>query len=121
MDWNLRIRFARRDEHEDVWGLCIHQATKKEAIILIANPRWTTDVDPDTYIADTETTIVHELAHLHFAPLDHINNSIKGRVEEVIVSTFAQLLVALDRRDESLIHPNNPTKLSKVARFTEPA
>lgn len=119
MDWDLRVRFAKKGEWEDTWGICVNQNTTKEAVLIIQNPRWIKeDPDPDYYHADVETTIVHEVMHLHFSPLNHSPNSLKTIIEENIVSHVAQLLVALDRNDERLINPQNPRALPRVARFS---
>jgi hypothetical protein len=118
MDWDVWIRFATKGEHEDAWGICFPQNTTKEATIIIQNPRWAKDMGSDFYIADVEVTIVHELLHMHFAPLGHGVTGIKAVIEENIVCHLAQLLVALDRRDEYLLNPHNPRSLSKVARIT---
>lgn len=118
MDWDLFVRFAKKDEHEDTWGICFPQNTTKEAVIIMQNPRWIKDLGPDSYQADAEVTLTHELLHLHFSPLNHASGSHKEMIEEQIVSCLAQLLVALDRRDEALINPQNPRPLSKTARIT---
>jgi hypothetical protein len=117
-DWDVWVRFAKRDEHEDTWGIIFPQNTTKEAVVIIQNPRYIKNLGPDAYQADVEVTLVHELLHMHFAPLNHTSGSHKEVIEEVIVSHMAQLLVALDRRDETLINPQNPRYLSKVARFS---
>lgn len=117
LDWDIKVRFATKDEAEDIWGIAYPANTTKEAVIHIANPRWFKDLGPDCYQADAEVTVVHELLHLHFAPLNHRTGSFKEMVEENIVSHLAQLLVALDRRDELVLNPQNPRMLSKVARF----
>ena len=118
-DWDVFIRFAKKGEDEDCWGICFPSPTTREALIVIQNPCYFTEPHPDHYNADVEVTLLHEILHIHFAPFNHINNSMKGRVEEVIVSHLSQLLVALDRGDETLINPAAPRRLSRVARFTK--
>lgn len=121
-DWDIKVRFAKKGEGEDYWGVCIPSATTKEAVIIMQNPsRHKKAPDPDYYNADTEVTLVHELMHLHFAPFGFPTTSLKGQQEEVIVSHVAQLLVALDRGDETILNPNAPRYLSRVARFERPA
>ena len=119
MDWDLKIRFSTKDEAKETWGLCKPDTNTKQALIHIANPRWFKEEDKVVhgYLWDPEVTVVHELLHLHFSLLDHKSGSVKDVIEEQIVSTLAHLLVALDRRDESIVNPNNPRPLSKAARI----
>lgn len=119
-DWSIWIRFANRGEHPDAWGLMFPQSTTKEATIIIQNPRWYKNTDPDYYQADVEVTIVHELCHIYFVPFKTKPGSHLDVVEEQIVSALSQLLVALDRRDELVMSPQNPEFLPKVARFHDP-
>lgn len=119
MDWDIKVRFATKDEAKATWGLCEATNTTKTAQIHIANPRWFKESDKDIegYLWDPEVTIVHELCHLYFTFFNHTKGSHKEVIEEQIVSCIAQLLVALDRRDELVLTPNNPKPLSKVASF----
>jgi len=118
-DWDIKARFATKDEAKATWGLCTPTPNTKTAQIHIANPRWFKESDKEIegYLWDPEVTIVHELLHIHFAALNHAKGSHKEVIEEQIVSCIAQLLVALDRRDELVLTPNNPKPLSKVASF----
>ena len=116
-DWNVKVRFAKKGENVDYWGMIIPVATTKEAVIVIHNPKHVEDRGDDCYEADTEVTVVHELMHMHFAELDFASGSRQEVIEEVIVSHVAQLLVALDRADEYIMYPQNPHRLPKIAGF----
>jgi hypothetical protein len=120
LDWDIYVRWAFKQENEDVWGICYPSNTTKEAVIIMQNPRLYKELDPDYYQADVEVTLVHEILHLHFAPFNNPSGSHMEMIEEIIVSHLAQLLVALDRRDESVLNPQNPRRLSKVAGFHNP-
>jgi hypothetical protein len=118
-DWDLKVRFSTKDEAKENWGLCIPSKTTKSALIHIANPRWFKEEDKEIqgWMWDPEVTLVHECLHIPFSIFDFPVGSIKHTVEEQVVCTLAQLLVALDRRDESILNPNNPKRLSKAARI----
>lgn len=111
-DWDLTLRWARKDEEEACWGLMIPDTHAKAATIVLvrpSHPAWGTGDHP----RDPEATIVHELMHLPMTAFKTRAGSLEEVAEENIVNQVSRLLIALDRRDESFINGGRP--LSKVA------
>lgn len=103
-DWNIVIRFATTDERKaGEWSaLCTPYATLKEAEIVVVQPRYLTDD------ADPEVLVVHELLHLHMVPFRTKSGSLLEVAEENLVHALSTLLVALDRREESVLGKRLP-------------
>ena len=110
-DWILKVRFATPEEEENGWGFCLSNAHTKEAEIVLVNPAQYAEEDTKDVTKDIEVFIVHELSHLHFVNFATEEGSALETLEENIVSMFSRLLIAIDRRDESVIG----RKLSKRA------
>lgn len=114
MDWDIRVRFARKDEEAEHWGFVEKHVHEKTATLVLTNPdspSWKEYENP----RDPEEVIVHELGHLHFASFEHEYPSHQANLEENIVNVYARLLVALDRNDEGIMNGGRP--LSKTARI----
>lgn len=115
LDWDIKVRWARKDEEERVWGEVekdVHAKTATIAMVSPKHPDWGKSDHP----RDIETILVHELLHLHTAPFEFKLGSPHHTTEENLVNQIARLLVALDRRDESVMNGGRP--LSRRARIT---
>jgi hypothetical protein len=70
-DWDVIVRIVRGNGlnlPEDIQGTCKYILKRHQAVIKLLNP---VDWDPDIpWPQDMETTLVHELLHLHFGPFD---------------------------------------------------
>lgn len=67
-DWDVRITFARHFDIPERLGQCSWILNKKAANIEILIPG---DFNHSSeWRQDIEKTVVHELLHLHFAPID---------------------------------------------------
>lgn len=98
--WDIKIRWARNFEGmEDANGHCRWVLQKLAAVIRI---QARVDNDPDIpWEHDVERTVVHELLHLHFAPLeeDHWKQgSMKNCELEQTINLVTDALIHLDRR-----------------------
>lgn len=96
-DWAISVDY-RADlcaaDGSPVWGLCYPSPDAKSATILIRDPETPPAGVP---VADAEAqiveTVVHELVHLHFAPLD-LREPAAVRLEEQAVWALSAALVA---------------------------
>ena len=99
-DWRISVRYATsRAEINDTFAQTTTSLNLKEARVLICPPEL---IDPGRLGCKCiETTLVHELIHLHSSPLeknmaesDKLNNA----ALETMIECIAQALVAM-RRD----------------------
>jgi hypothetical protein len=103
-DWTVTVRRVRSSEFAGgphFGGQVSFNNDKRAACIKIAEPddyENTCNVDMERP-QDMEYTLVHELLHLHVAPLNHLikTDSIEERFEEHLVDSVARALVALKR------------------------
>lgn len=96
-DWDVVVQVSRRDDtfgHTNT-GQVRYQLGLKQALIKIIDP-----IDYPTnviYPQDMETTLVHELLHLHFAPFDADDDTPAGTAQEQAIEAIAKGLVSLKR------------------------
>lgn len=96
-DWTVHIEIVRY-LGEVTSGNCSYHTNKKQAVIKL--------VEPEGYPADhftpqdMELDLVHELAHLYFAPLKTAPDSPEEVAEEQAVHHLSTALVALKRQAE---------------------
>ncbi|WP_028983321.1 hypothetical protein [Sporolactobacillus terrae] len=92
-DWLIDLKITRkRDMEFDSQGECNYNLLKKMAVIRIVD-----SVDYDACAAfpqDMEWCLVHELLHLHFAPL-HVERD--DEAEEQAVDLISNALVTVAR------------------------
>lgn len=75
-DWNIDIRIVRQWEMSDPTTLaeCSWYIHRKDAVIRVLHPHDLAGLSHhflNGEEADYDTSLVHELLHLHFAPLDN--------------------------------------------------
>lgn len=98
-DWKIEAHIKRgRDMREDCAGSINWVLPNKQAIISILD-----SVDyPDntTGVQDMENTLVHELLHLHLAPIaeDSRENEHYTLFEEWAINSIADALIDLERK-----------------------
>jgi hypothetical protein len=93
-DWDVKIQFAHSYEIPGNAGDVNFVVAKKAASIRILFPA---EFDATIkFPQDIEKTIVHELVHLHFAPIDDFDG-LRGRLLEQAVECIASGLVERDR------------------------
>lgn len=87
-----------------VWGLCFPTGDAKVAKIVIRDPATPPDGEtPETALSHVRETVIHELAHLHFAPFGHVAPA-EVSAEENAVWAFAEALAkAWGTADETSI------------------
>lgn len=96
-DWNVLVRLVREEDMEN--GRCGGEVdwvlVKKCARINMLDP---VDYGKSPWVPqDQEVDLVHELIHLHFAPLKIKDDSPEDKALEFAIEAMAQALVALDR------------------------
>lgn len=113
LDWDITVRWARDDESIDSYGTCAVNPERKEAELALQHPdKWTSEDKADP-TSDFEIFVVHELSHCHFSPFQTKKGTAEHVAEENIVTLYARWLIALERKDETLIG----RKLSNRAAF----
>lgn len=105
-DWRIvlkRVRFSAYGSEQKAKGGEVQVShDKKTALIRITEPD---DYNEQANRAidgpqDMELTLVHELVHLHFAPLWHvIKGDVENRFEEQAVNALSLALIALKRSE----------------------
>lgn len=106
-DWDITIKRVRSSAYRDGTakaGDVEVSQEKRMAVIRVTEPDdYDNQQNPDFGIdQDMERTLVHELVHLHFAPLWHvIKGDIEDRFEEHAVNAISAALVAM-KREESV-------------------
>jgi hypothetical protein len=107
LDWDIKSKFVSKEEAKGYWGLCEKDRHARTATISIADTR-----DPDwkkqDHPRDPETILVHEILHLMCAPFEFKEGSQQHIAEENFVNAVARLLIALDRKDESVMNGGRP-------------
>lgn len=98
-DWDVRARLVRWHEMREPCrnaGECEWSLSKKQAILRIVCPE---DAGPnDHWPHDVERTLVHELLHLHLAPLDRDDmDPLEHTAMEQAIHAIACALVELKR------------------------
>lgn len=103
-DWDVSVRLVRhrdmslRDSH----ACCEWQTPKMRALIQIeAEVDAMPQNDWHHSATDHEYSVVHELLHLHFAPLNVENGSPEDTAQEIAIHRIALALVAAYRREEA--------------------
>jgi hypothetical protein len=96
-DWVISVDY-RPDlcaaDGSPVWGLCYPTADAKRATIWIRDPETPPDgASSEDAAAQVVETVVHELVHLHFAPLD-LREPAAVRMEEQAVWALSGALVS---------------------------
>lgn len=96
-DWDVVVQISRRDDTfgNSTMGQVRFNLELKQALIKIIDP-----IDYPTnviYPQDMETTLVHELLHLHFAPFDAENDTPAEIAQEQAIEAISKGLVALKR------------------------
>lgn len=99
-DWIIKARVARGKEFSDDnrQGEVSWILTKKMATILILDP---IDYPPDAMLSqDMENCLVHELLHLHFAPISESESGglLNVAVEQAIESITSGIMSSIRRR-----------------------
>lgn len=102
-DWIIEVKIRRgRDMIQDSVACVNWTLSKKMATISILDQ---VDYDPSLiWIRDMENDLVHELLHLHFAPIsDHFSsgNEIYNTFEEQTIESIASGLIALERKSST--------------------
>lgn len=96
-DWDVKPRIARYYDESNL-GSCTWKLQKKMAVIRVQEYD---DYDPSNkWERDQETTLVHELLHLHFAPFDAETDTPQGIAQEQAIHALSVALVSLKRRAE---------------------
>ncbi|UAK17567.1 hypothetical protein [Sporolactobacillus terrae] len=97
-DWQIAISIVRaRDfELEECQGECHWNIQSKLAWIHILDP---VDYEPNkAFPQDMEKTLVHELLHLHFAPINaDTENELIDVAQEQAIDLIARALVETER------------------------
>lgn len=120
-DWNIKIRWVKHyDLANDTKGQCRWVLGKKAALISILEPE---DFDPSIkWEQDPECTVVHELLHLHIAPLDDGDEwrGLKDKMMEQAICSISEALVNCDRAPAivkiSSVYVENPMGPKEKAR-----
>jgi len=102
-DWEVKVA-ARRERamHSDECEGCNrYQPELKRASIHIRDPL--DDPEDADFPPDPETTIVHELLHLHFAPF-YVTKGLLNTLQEQAIEAIAQSLVGLKRRGKAIVN-----------------
>lgn len=107
-DWDIKIRWAKHyDLDSDTKGQCRWVLGKKCASIRILEPE---DFDPAIqWGQDPECTVVHELLHLHYGPLE-LGDHFEGLKEAMLEQAVCAISEALVERDRA-------AQPSKVVRW----
>lgn len=95
-DWDVKILFARGfDLTAGKQGTIEWVSKKKSAFVKILDPQ---DYEPAIrWPQDVEKTVVHELLHLHYAPIDD-TEGLREMILEQAVECIATALISLDRQ-----------------------
>lgn len=94
-DWTVKVRIVRRHEldHADIQGQVTWVLSRREALIKLLDP---IDYLPDCVLPqDLETTLVHELVHLYFAPFDAEDGTLEDIYQEQAIDGLSKALVEL--------------------------
>lgn len=105
-----------------VWGLCFPTGDAKVAKIVIRDPATPPDGETqETALSHVRETVIHELAHLHFAPFGHMAPA-EVSAEENAVWAFAEALAkAWGTADEGTIARAMVAAVDNIrARFVGP-
>ena len=98
-DWDVKIQLARGFKLTDKQGDVEWSKSQKTAAIRILEP---VDYSPDLLTPqDAEQCVVHELLHLHFAPVDKFEG-VEDMLLEQAIDSIAWALVKCDRAGAAL-------------------
>lgn len=104
-DWALHVSFKRRFELDADSNLAqiSWNLDRKIATLLLRDPRDDEKVEHPHEARDVEKDIVHELLHLHLAPLGAYDTKDQHRytAEEQAIDLIAEALVNANRRESS--------------------
>jgi len=96
-DWDIEISFGNFEQTKGAAALCEWTLNEKKAeITVLPRRKW-----PNNFLGkgDYETTVVHELEHLHAARFDRFKpGSLRDEALELMIERNAEALVALDRK-----------------------
>lgn len=95
LDWEVKIRMVRARENDNNQGQVAFNLNKRQALITVMNPL---DYDNPEFPQDIERTIVHELIHLHLAPLNTPPDGPMWIAEEQAINALADAFVRLQRK-----------------------
>lgn len=118
-DWNVDVRISRQWEMSDQTTVAQIEwfLTRKDAILRVVHP---TDLPglSKSFIHgeenDYDISLVHELLHLHFAPLGLDRSDKRNEIaEEQAINAISRGIVKLyrDRPTPELVHPTVTTSL----------
>lgn len=105
-NWDVVARISRAFElPPDIQGRCEPTLKSHQALIRILDP---VDWDPEIiYPQDMETTLVHELLHLHSFPFDTFeDDTAENTALEQMIHHSALALTYLDRKHPSVLRSN---------------
>lgn len=97
-DWDIRCSLVRAYDLDSGKGAQISfSRPHRTATIRILDP---IDYDPAStnFPEDVESSLVHELLHLHFAIFDEEFGSQMVKLEEVAINAIEKALITLDRK-----------------------
>jgi hypothetical protein len=92
--WLINVRYER---HLGSQGRVSYNLRSRTAVIRIIDPLDYEHENPN-FPQDVERTLVHELLHLHFAPLQTRDKSPEDLAEDQAVDALARSFVDLKRR-----------------------
>lgn len=103
-DWRISVAYVAdltNPAGAPVWGLCYPLLDQKEAKIFVRDPEASKTIssNPPT----VETVVVHELTHLHFAPLSGTSKAEVAAEENAVWALSSALVRAKGTRDEPVI------------------
>lgn len=100
-DWEIEVKIKKSWDMPENTVACVDWTLNRKIATIFV-------LDPDFYSPycagerDMEQDLVHELLHLHLAPIhDHFGNNDKifSTFEEQAIESIASALIALDRKD----------------------
>ncbi len=97
-DWEIGVRLARHHElNASEWsGQINYNTERREALIDLLDPA---DARPNkTFPHDVERTLVHELLHIHLAPMGAQVGTPEQVAEEQAICALSRALVELARQ-----------------------
>lgn len=97
-DWTVVAEVVPGHITDYAQGDCSHYLKLKEACIRLADPKHRRSNSFSAW--DSETTLVHELLHLHFAPFrpDEDETPLEFIFWEQAIEQIAKAIVAINRR-----------------------
>ena len=91
-DWDIKAKYERGMKDRGSVGYSLRS---RAALIRVQDPL--DYADGEDWQPDPELTVVHELAHLHFAPFEFAADTKRDIFEDQAVHAFARALIKLKR------------------------